>query len=109
MYSTPTYEAYRGFVSYETSLFERVDDPNIFNSYTNIESFYLHDFIRIISGPKANSLGTIVGRTEKKLKILLSDGDLTTILPKKIVVIGINSDLRPGVVIPGDLSYRAYH
>ena len=109
MYSTPTYEAYRGFVSYETSLFERVDDPNIFTSYTNIESFYLHDFIRIISGPKSKSLGTVVGRTDTKLKLLLSDGDLITILPTKIVVIGINQDLRPGVIIPEDLAYRAYH
>ena len=108
MYSTPTYAAYRGFVSYETSFFEREDDPTIFTSYTNIESFYLHDFIRIISGPKSTSLDTIVGRTEKKLKVLLSDGDLITILPKKIVVIGINQDLHPGVVIPEDLSYRAY-
>ena len=44
----------------------------------------------------------------KKLKILLSDGDLITILPKQIVVIDINEDLHPGVDIPEDLSYRAY-
>ena len=109
MYSTPTYTAYRGFVSYETSFIERIDDPTIFHSYDNIESFFLHDFIRVISGSKTKSIGTIVGRTETKLKILLSDGDLTTILPTKIVVIGINLDLHICVIIPNDLAYRAYH
>ena len=108
MYSTPTYAAYRGFVSYEVSFINRNDDPTIFNAYSDIESFYLHDFIRIISGPKSKSLGTVVGRTDTKLKLLLSDGDLITILPTKIVVIGINQVLRPGVIIPEDLAYRAY-
>ena len=108
MYSTPTYTAHRGLVSYETSFIEREDDPTIFHSYNNIEAFYLHDFIRVISGPKAKSIGTIIGRTETKLKILLSDGDLTTILPTKIVVLGVNQDLHIGVIIPEDLAYRAY-
>lgn len=108
MHTTPTYAAYREFVSYETSFIEQEDNPTVFNSYTNVELFYLHDFIWIISGPKSNSIGTIVGQREMKLKIILSNGNLTTILPTNIIVIRINQDLHPGVIIPEDLADRVY-
>lgn len=42
-----------------------------------------------MSGPTANTLGSIIGQTKTKLKVVFEDSNMNTILPTKIVVLRI--------------------
>ena len=108
MNGNPTYTIYRGLATYDTNQIRREDNPNLDIYLQRIEQFRLHDIIEIVSGTKAHRLGTVIGLTTKKVKVLLEDGEITTVFPKNTRLIDSFHHLPPGVVIPDILAYNPY-
>ena len=106
MTNNTVYNTYRGLAVFDTNLIRREDDQNLSIYLQNINQFGVNDIIEIVAGPKAQNLGTVIGKTIKKLKVLLEDGDVTTVLPRNTRLLNLPSDLPPGVIIPNTLAYN---
>ena len=101
-----TYNTYRGLAIFDSDQIRREDNPHLSIYLQRIEQFRLYDIIEIVTGTKAQSLGTVIGHTTKKLKVLLEDGEITTVLPKNTRLIDTFHNLPPGVIIPNNLAYN---
>ena len=106
MADNPTYNTYRGLAIFDSDQIRREDNPHLSIFLQRIEQFRLFDILEIVKGSKAHSLGTVIGHTRKKLKVLLEDGEITTVLPKNTRLIDTFHNLPPGVIIPNTLAYN---
>ena len=97
---------YRGLAVFDINLIRSEDDPHLSIYLQNINQFGVYDIIEIVSGIKAQSLGTVIGHTIKKLKVLLEDGEVTTVFPRNTRLLNLPPDLPPGVIIPNTLAYN---
>lgn len=101
-----TINTYRGLAAYDYSFIRRQDNSDLSIYLKSIHQFRLHDIIEIISGVKSQKLGTVIGNTRKKIKVVLEDGEVTTVLPKDLRLIHTRHQLPPGVIIPDNLAYN---
>ena len=97
---------YRGLAVFDINLIRSEDDPHLSIYLQNINQFGVYDIIEIVSGIKAQSLGTVIGHTIKKLKVLLEDGEVTTVFPRNTGLLNFVNHLPPGVIIPNTLAYN---
>ena len=106
MTSNSEHNTFRGLAVYDINLIRREDDPYLSIYFQNIHQFRVYDIIEIVSGIKSQSLGTVIGHTIKKIKVLLEDGEVTTVLPRNTRLINSFHNLPPGVIIPNTLAYN---
>ena len=103
---SPPYDTYRGLATFNSDQIRREDNPHISIFLQRIEQFRLFDILEIVKGSKSHSLGTVIGHTRKKLKVLLDDGEITTVYPKNTRLIDTFHNLPPGVIIPNTSVYN---
>jgi len=102
----PPYNTYRGLATFFSDQIRRQDNPHVSTFLQRIDQFRFFDIIEIVKGAKSHCLGTVIGHTRKKLKVLLDDGAITTVYPKNTRLIDPLHNLPPGVIIPNTLAYN---
>ena len=100
------YNTYRGLATFFSDQIRRQDNPHVSTFLQRIEQFRFFDIIEIVKGSKSPCLGTVIGHTRKKLKVLLDDGGITTVYPKNTRLMDPLHNLPPGVIIPPTLAYN---